>query len=352
MSAIPVHTKIPVKWFTEFAAALPASLSGKTYAVTGSTSGTGLCFAMTIAERGGTVVMLNRPSKRAEEALAKVQTVATAPVSLIPCDLQDFASVKAAAAALKALCKDGIDVLCNNAGIMCVPNAPTKDGYNVEIQSNHLSHFLLTAEVWPLLEAAADARGEARVVNHSSGASQMVWLSPFFGFHKGVQASYFGTDLSASKVGSANGFFGKYQRYGQTKYANAVFTHGLATKQSKVKAVVAHPGVAASALFDHHAEGGVLDRLFHSVFEKKKQSTEDGTMGILAAALWPDVKTDTFFGPAKFDMTGPVVVNDIRSYAMSGATIPALAQKPEVGTELLWKISKEATGASFPFEVL
>ena len=49
---------IPIKWFTEFEATLPTDLSGKTYCVTGSTSGTGLCFATTIAKRGGKVVML------------------------------------------------------------------------------------------------------------------------------------------------------------------------------------------------------------------------------------------------------------------------------------------------------
>ena len=40
------------------------------------------------------------------------------------------------------------------------------------MQTNHLSHFLLTAEVWPLIVAAAAARGEARVVQHSSIARE------------------------------------------------------------------------------------------------------------------------------------------------------------------------------------
>ena len=38
------------------------------------------------------------------------------------------------------------------------------------MQTNHLSHFLLTKELLPLLNKAAAAKGEARIVNHSSGA--------------------------------------------------------------------------------------------------------------------------------------------------------------------------------------
>ena len=83
----------------------------------------------------------------------------------------------------------GLDVLCNNAGVMAMPDRATGDGYDVQMQTNHLAHFLLTKEVFspfpphfpgrsapstffrqvfPLLEAAARARGDARVVNHSS----------------------------------------------------------------------------------------------------------------------------------------------------------------------------------------
>ena len=42
--------------------------------------------------------------------------------------------------------------------------------YDVQSQTNHLSHFLLTRLLFASLEAAATVRGEARVVQHSSGA--------------------------------------------------------------------------------------------------------------------------------------------------------------------------------------
>ena len=44
---------------------------------------------------------------------------------------------------------------------------------DVQMQTNHLSHFLLTKEFFPLLNLKAEAVGEARIVNHSSVAAWM-----------------------------------------------------------------------------------------------------------------------------------------------------------------------------------
>ena len=43
----------------------------------------------------------------------------------------------------------------------------------IQMQTNHLSHFLLTKELFPLLNKKANAVGEARIVNHSSMAAVM-----------------------------------------------------------------------------------------------------------------------------------------------------------------------------------
>jgi len=88
----------------------------------------------------------------------------------VECDLRSFASVEAAAKRVAELCPEGVHVLANNAGVMALPDEATGDGFDVQMQTNHLSHFLLTRELMPLLERAAEADGEARVVNHSSGA--------------------------------------------------------------------------------------------------------------------------------------------------------------------------------------
>merc|ERR1712008_58301 len=92
----------------------------------------------------------------------------------------------------------------------------------------------------PLLETAAMKRGEARIVNHSSVARNMV---------KSLEAKYL--EKNGGNLGG-NGVSGNWTRYGQTKRANLVFTYALhdylQKTGSKVKAMCAHPGVAATQL--------------------------------------------------------------------------------------------------------
>lgn len=54
-----------------------------------------------------------------------------------------------------------------------MPDKACSDGYDVQMKTNHLSHFLLTRELLPALKAAAARTGEARVVNHSSAARKV-----------------------------------------------------------------------------------------------------------------------------------------------------------------------------------
>ena len=150
-----------------------AAQTGKVFAITGCTTGTGLAAAKLFAKKGAAVFLLNRPSPRAEAALAAVQAVAAEEcvVTHVDCDLTDFKSVRQAAAQVAVETKDsGLDVLCNNAGVMALKDVATGDGYDIQMQTNHLSHFLLSRELYPALVKAVQLRGEARIVNHSSFA--------------------------------------------------------------------------------------------------------------------------------------------------------------------------------------
>merc|ERR1712135_14385 len=83
-----------------------------------------------------------------------------------------FESVRQAAAEVGKIAASygGLDVIACNAGVMAVPDTRTGDGFETQMQTNHLSHFLLVDLLLPSLEAAATSRGERRVVTHSSGA--------------------------------------------------------------------------------------------------------------------------------------------------------------------------------------
>ena len=58
--------------FKELLDTLP-SLTDKTIAITGTTSGTGLVAARTCGALGATVIMLNRPSERAKNVLESLK---------------------------------------------------------------------------------------------------------------------------------------------------------------------------------------------------------------------------------------------------------------------------------------
>lgn len=123
---------IPTKHLTpEFILSLP-SMKGKIVAITGASTERGLGFicAKTLALKGARIILLNRPSERATAAENKLrELVPGVEVSTISCDLMSFESVKSASAALTSqLGGVGLDVLCNNAGVMALPDQATTDG--------------------------------------------------------------------------------------------------------------------------------------------------------------------------------------------------------------------------------
>ena len=63
-----------------------------------------------------------------------------------------------------------INVLINNAGIMFGPRRESKDGFELQLATNHLGHFLLTHLLLPKLREAGTKELSARVVNVSSCA--------------------------------------------------------------------------------------------------------------------------------------------------------------------------------------
>lgn len=319
-------TPRPVEHYHKLVQTFP-SMAGKTVLITGCTSGTGLVLARTCGKLGATVVMLNRPSARADKALKMLVEEDKAQAVFVPCDLQSYASVRAAGKTLREKFREtGCDVLCNNAGVMALPDTATPDGFDVQMQSNHLSHFLLTSEVWPLLVKAAELRGEARVVNHSSGARRIPPLA-LSAKHLGRNGGHLGGD----------GFPGlqKWVRYQQSKLANILFTYALHEQKekrqfSKIKILTAHPGPTATELQGKASSRDLVDRLILDRAAKIAHSVEDGTSGIARCCCEAGVESTAFYGPAGQSRTGPAVL------------LPP--ERNPKGEALLWDESMKATG--------
>jgi len=323
--------EIASRHFGEFEADLP-TLTGKVVVLTGTTTGTGFVAARTCAKKGAHVVLLNRPSPRATAAQAAIAADAApdARVESIDCDLASFTSVRSAAAVLSTkFAAGGIDVLVNNAGVMALADEATGDGYDVQMQTNHLSHFLITRELYPALATAARLRGEARVVNHSSGARAFP-SSPLDAKYLGRNGGQLGGDGASMLAGGA-----RWVRYHQTKLANAVFTLALADRcgGDGVKALCAAPGLAATNLQVTTAAAGGMGATWIMRFA---QSAEDGTMPLLTAIAAPGATNGAFWEPAgSAAMAGLPIKKDLAAEALSGSK-PARA--------LLWAESEKAVG--------
>ena len=266
-------------------------MSEKRVVITGTTTGTGFIAARELGKLGAEVILLNRDSARAEAALQDLKNlVPDARFVPISCDLQSFASVNAAIDQISAE-YDRLDVLINNAGVMALEDQATGDGYDVQMQTNVLSHFLLTKGLFPLLKKSA----QGRVVNHTSMARMGGPLEPrYFGPNGGDLG---GDDTGAPMTGP------RWERYHQTKLANFVFTYGLKEKLESagiqnVISVTAHPGFAATNLQLTTADNGGME--LTPEIMSLAQSAEDGTTGILRAAIDPKSSSGDFYGPERW----------------------------------------------------
>lgn len=296
---------------------------------------TGYFAARACAIRGADVLVLNRQSERADKALASLkESVPGASITQIECDLQSLESVRAAARAVaNQLGSDGLDVLANNAGCAGQEDRATADGYDVQMQTNHLSHFLLAKELMPLLEKAVERNGEARVVNHTS-AIRVCPATP-------AQARYYGKhggDLGGNTPGWI--FSGApLDRYQQSKLANVLFTMGLherlQAKGSKVKALVANPGLCLTSIEKTAIPGSLGANWLQTILMNYcAQSAADGAVSLLTCMVGPNVQSGQLWEPK--GMAGMPVLKTLE---------PICADK--AAQQMCWEESEKACGAFF-----
>src|SRR5262245_55402576 len=108
------------------AADLP-DLSGRVFVVTGGNSGLGLETARELSRKGAHVVIACRDAAKGAAAVEDVKaSVPTASVEALALDLADLASVRRFAETFQARHRL-LHGLCNNAGVMALPQRKTAD---------------------------------------------------------------------------------------------------------------------------------------------------------------------------------------------------------------------------------
>jgi NAD(P)-dependent dehydrogenase (short-subunit alcohol dehydrogenase family) len=277
------------------------SFAGRTVIVTGANSGLGLVTARELARVGAKTILAVRNTAKGDEAASEM----TGDVEVHKLDLQDLASVREFAGGV-----DSVDVLVNNAGIMAVPYALTVDGFESQIGTNHLGHFVLTNLLLPKITD--------RVVTVSS---QM----HLFGY------------VSLSDLNWKARPYSAWLAYGQSKLANLLFTKELQRRLdaagSRLKAHAAHPGYSATNL-----QGNTGNRLGTRIWDAGNRllatDADFGARQTLYAAS-QDLPGDTFVGP-RFSMWGPTG-RHWRS---------PLASNAKKATAL-WELSEQLTDTKF-----
>lgn len=286
--------EIQTKYLEQLIREHTRDMSDTIVAITGTTSGTGFVCARELARLGARVLLLNRPSQRAAASFEQLQVeVPGARFEQVACDLQDFASVRAAASEV-ARRLPHLDVLCNNAGVMAFPDQATKDGYDVQMQTNAIAPFLLTKELFPLLRKSA----EARIVNHTSAARLGPDHEPAYFEKKGGQLGGDGSEEESLQFRGP-----RWARYHQSKLANCTFTYELKARLEQarlthVKVLLAHPGLAWTGLAASSASTGGMD--LQNPLMQNAQSAEDGALGILRACADPAAQSGDFYGPREW----------------------------------------------------
>ncbi len=293
-------------------------LYGRSAVVTG-TGGLGFACALALARAGATVILAGRNPAKGQAALAQIQQqVPGASAAFEVLDLANLSSVGAFGARLRAS-RTRLDLLINNAGVMTPPvRRLTADGFELQLGTNHLGHFALTAALLPLLRAA----GQARVVTVSSIAAARGLID----FH----------DLQGERS------YRPMKAYSQSKLACLMFALELQRRSQRaawgVSSLAAHPGISRTDLLPNGAGAwsvpGLMRRWMWFLFQPVAQ----GALPTLYAATAPDARGGAYYGPG-----GPA---ELRGH-------PAVAKLPSQGmsasaAERLWALSEKLTGVAFP----
>lgn len=189
-----------------------------------------------VPHRPSHIYISGRNQKAAEKLIAEIhEHHPSAAITFLSMDLSSMASVKKAAAT--GFKHDRLDLLMCTAGIMDVPPALSKDGYEIQFATNHLGHAMLIQCLLPLLlHTAALPGADVRVLSTSS-----------LGYGMHPQPGICFDELDAGSV-MHRVLFGGNVRYGQSKLANILYASELARRHPQITSVSLHPGVVLTDL--------------------------------------------------------------------------------------------------------
>ena len=296
-------------------------LTGKTYLITGASSGTGLEASKILASKGAQVIMLNRNQKKSQDVIRRLKKELgkNIKISFTLMNLAELKSVKKAA--LEVLQNiPRIDALICNGAIAQVPKQHiTIDGFESQLGVNHYGHFLLQGLLFPLIE-----KSKGRIVTVGS-----------MGYNMGIKTIQF-DDMNWDKNYHPNNV------YSQSKLAQIMSVYELQNRLNKtgnrnVKVYACHPGASSTSLIK--SNGSLMTRFIWQLMKISPlvQSAEKGSYPELMCATEDNLDQNGFYGPTgKNYWTGPVGECKLEPHA-----------RDKTVAKNLWMLSEKETGMNW-----
>ena len=255
-------------------------VQGRVALVTGANSGLGLETTRALAAHGAHVILACRNPEKARQAETNIkQTVPGASLEVVVLDLASLSSVHECAIRIQQT-HERLDWLFNNAGVMALPRHETKDGFELQFETNYLSHFALTGLLLP------------RLLN--TPYSRVVTLTSMARSYAHGRINF--DDLNGKRS------YGRWRAYGQSKLANLLFADELQRRLARAGSttilVAAHPGFARTELqATSMASPGTMSRVLNFVSLPNSQSAQMGVLPQLYAACSFQLRGGERIGP-------------------------------------------------------
>jgi NAD(P)-dependent dehydrogenase (short-subunit alcohol dehydrogenase family) len=286
-------------------------LSGKRAIVTGGSSGIGVETARALAGAGADVTLAVRDTAAGERVAQEI----AGPVDVGRLDLADLDSVRAFA---EQWSSGPLDILVNNAGVMYLPERQlSREGWELQLATNHLGHFALA--LW--LHDALAAAGDARIVSLSSRGHRFA-----------------GVDFDDLHFASRP--YDPRVAYGQSKTANILFAVEATRRwrDDGITANAVHPGAIVATNLTRHVDPDDLAKIVASGNYTFK-TIEQGAATSVLVATSPLLDG---IGGRYFEDCNEAAVDPGDADAESG--VAAYALDPDAAAQL-WDVSLEALGA-------
>ncbi len=287
-------------------------LSLRVVIVTGANCGIGYHMAAGFASRDAIVIMACRNVEKGKAAREKLlKKYPGTMIHVMELDLADLESIGRFTDEILVKYKN-LDILVNNAGVMIPPKSKTKDGFELQIGTNHLGHFALTGKLFPLLKSTPGSR----VVTVSSIAHNI-------------------GEINLNDLNFETRKYKKWKAYGQSKLANLMFAiefdRRLKASGINVKSFGSHPGYSRTKLQRH----SIVWRLLNIIAMRAKK----GASSTLFAATSDMANDYVYWGPTGLlDAWGKFGKSKINEKAMD-----------EKVAEKLWELSEKLTGVNYQF---